>query len=80
MQARFLAHEGHGVRLRDRLLTLDRQRAVVVRPLPQMRRHKLLTRHAPHRLQHPTIRNAATNELLGDHLVPGKIEIHGQTD
>ncbi len=52
LQPQRLAHARHDVRLRDRLATADRERAVRVGVLDQVRRHETLARDLPHRLEH----------------------------
>ena len=76
LDPRLLAHEGHRVRLRDRLLQTDRQGSVFVGQIGQLRRHKLLARHPIYRLQHPRIVNIPPFKLLDDHVVPLRTEVH----
>ena len=50
-----MGHDRDDQRLRDGLAMPDRQRAVVIGPRRQIRRHELLARHLGQRLQHPWI-------------------------
>ena len=74
--ARFLAHEGDGVRLRDCLLEANGKCPVVVRQFEKIARHEFMPRHPLHRLEHARIADAALLELLNYHVVPSEFEIH----
>jgi hypothetical protein len=62
-----LGHEGHHVRLRDRLAIAYRQRVISVRPADQRFVNKQVTRHLANGSKDPRIQDAATLKLLRNH-------------
>ncbi len=65
--ARAFGHQRDDVGLRDRLAGADRQRPIGVGVAPQGGGDELLARHAPHRVEHARVGDAARFELALDH-------------
>ena len=70
IQVSSLAHQSDNIGLADRLLAVDRQRAVVVRFAHHQIGNELLTGDPPHRVEHGRILDPPRFELAADHLVP----------
>ena len=64
---RQLGHQGHDVRLADRLVGLDRQRRVIVCLGAQSLAYEHVSRHRAHRLEHPGVGDPAGFDLTGNH-------------
>ena len=62
-----VGHQGDDVRLRDRLIGIDRQRGVVVGELNEVRRHEFVARHAAHGAHDGRVPYAASRDLPLDH-------------
>src|SRR5438552_762643 len=69
-----LAHEGHHVRLRDRLARADRQRRVLVRMRLQSRLDEQVAGDAAHRLEDAPVGDTPCRELRRDHAVAVVLE------
>ena len=65
-----LRHQGHDVRLGNRLAVADRQGHVRVSDLLEVLRHEPMTGEAAHDLQHLRIRDVPAAKLLLDHAFP----------
>ena len=75
LQPEGLDHEGDDVRLRDRLLLLDRERSVLVGELAQVGRHVALPANAAHRREHLRRAHAARRDLVRDHPPPHAVVV-----
>ena len=64
-----LGHEGHDVRLRNRLLFANRHRAVAIGIAANLNRHEEMTRNLPHGFQDPGIPDIPGLKLPLDHLL-----------
>jgi hypothetical protein len=69
-RTRQLSHQRHDVRLRNRLIPADRQRAVCVSRILQVVWNIQVARNPPHRLQHALVRNVPATEMMLDHVPP----------
>src|SRR5262249_25264067 len=76
-ELRDLRDKRNHVRLRDRLRLADWQGPVVICMVLQFGGKETMARHRAHRIQHTLIRDAATRELLADHLLARICEIVG---
>ena len=60
-------HQGHDIRLRDRLSFRDGKRTVFVSKFLHPPVYENFARHLAHRFQHAHIGHTAPNDLRGDH-------------
>ena len=66
-----LEHERDDIRLRDRLLLIDRQRGILVSEFHQLVRDERFARHLGHRAQDLRVADIPGRQLPFDHLVLG---------
>jgi hypothetical protein len=70
-----LRHEGHHVRLGDRLPVADGKRMILIGGAAAARRDEEMPRHTPHRLEHPGIADVTILDLQPHHPLRGRVRL-----